>query len=262
MSILQLFLAPVYRYLSNLTGIALDRSTLLPQLADATPDDVVETAAAKKEMLFVRVNVVMNLVESLLLRDFAKVYQTMVRYPRAFQMLDDKKQMKVTEFDGVFWSGFASFHFARETREPQWIQRGMNAVAAFEEWTKLNAWNFLPRYHLLEAELHHTQGDIARATESFDAAIAAAKKHHSTSFEAVACEWAAHFYRNIENIEKTKQMIQQSHYAYVEWGAAKKAAAVIKLLQVQVTAVGSSPTTIRNQQQRLHPTVRMQSAAL
>jgi hypothetical protein len=260
MGILQLFLAPVYKFLSSISGISFDPSTLLPQLAVAPIEDVVQTALAKKEMVFVRVAVVTSLGESLYLRDFAKAYQTMARYPTLFQMLDDRQQLRITEFEVIFVAGLFSFYWARETREPHWIQRGMNALTAYEDWAKLNPWDFLHRYHMLKAELHHTQGDTNGAIESFDTAIANTKKHNYPSHEGLACEWAAHFYDSIGSTDKTKEMIQKSHDAYIKWGATKKADALIKLLQM-VPSVHSS--TLQNQQCVVpFPGMNLQSAAL
>jgi len=232
MGILQLFLAPVYKFLSSISGISFDPSTLLPQLAVAPIEDVVQTALAKKEMVFVRVAVVTSLAESMYLRDFAKAYQTMARYPTLFQMLDDRQQLRITEFEIIFIAGLFSFYWARETGEPHWIQRGTNALSAYQDWAKLNPWDFLHRYHMLKAELHQMQGDSNRAIESYEAAIANTKKHNYLSHEGLACEWAAHFYDSIGNTEKTKEMIQKSYDAYMKWGATKKADALIKPLQI------------------------------
>lgn len=261
---LQLFLAPVYKFLSNMSGTTVDPSTLLPQYANASYDDIIQTALRKKEMVCARVSVVLGLAESLYFRDFVKAYQTIIRYPTFFQMLDDKQQLQLVEFECVFLSGLISFHLAREMREPQWLQRGMNALAAFEDWAKLNAWDFQHRFHILKAELHHTQGDTNRAIESYDLAIAAAKEHHYPSHEALACELTAHFYVSIRNNEKTKEMIQKSHETYIKWGAAKKADAVIKL-QLLGQSIGSNSATFRDSQQIVSfPRIGMnvQSAAL
>lgn len=241
MGILQLFLAPIYKLLSNLSGITFDPSTILPQLAAAPSDDVVQTAIAKNEMVFVRAAVVMSFEEALFLRDFAKAYTTMTLYPNFFQVLDDRQQLRINEFEFAFIAGMLSFHWARETREVHWMQRGMNAVAAYEDWAKISPWDCTHRYHMLKAELHHIQGDTNGAIESFDAAIANTKKHNHSCHEALACEFAAHFYDSIGNNAKTKEMIQQSHDAYVKWGAAKKAETLIKLLQVVPSAVSSAP---------------------
>lgn len=199
-----------------------------------------QTAIAKNEMVYVRIALVTSLGEFLFFRDFAKAYQTITKYPNLFQMLDDRQQLRLNEFEFTFIGGLFSFYWARETREPHWMQRGMNAVAAFEDWAKINSWDFLHRYHLLKAELHHTEGDTNRAIESFDTAIANTKKHHYSIHEALACEWAAHFYDAIGNNEKTKEMIQKSHDAYVKWGAAKKADSLINLLHMVPSADSSN----------------------
>ena len=230
---MQLFLAPVYKLLSKLSGISFDPSSILQQLAFAPEEDIVQTALAKKESLFVRVTVVTSLGESLFLRDFAKAHKIITRYPNFFQALDNRQQLRITEFEITFCSGLLSFYWARETREPQWIQKGLNALSAFEDWAKLNPWDCLHRYHMLKAELYHTQGDNFGAAESFDAAIANAKKNNQSQLEALVCEWAACFYESIGNKDKRKQMIKRSQDAYIKWGAAKKADELKKLLEVE-----------------------------
>ena len=244
MGILQLFLAPIYKFLSTLSGITFDPSTILPQLAAAPSEDVVQTAIAKKEVVFVRAAVVVSVGESFFLRDFAKAYKTMTLYPNFFQVLDARQQLRITEFEFIFIGGMLSFQWARERREVHWIQRGMNAVAAYEDWAKINPWDCSHRYHMLKAESQHTQGDTNGAIESFHAAIASAKKHNHSSHEALASEFAAHFYDSIGNTEKTKELIQKSHDAYMKWGAAKKAESVIKLLQV-VPSIDPSTSSAR-----------------
>lgn len=240
MGILQLFLAPVYKLLSSASGITFDPSTILPQFAAAPNDDVVQTAIAKKEAVFCRVAIVASMYENLLQRDFATAYKLMNRYPKFFTILDDRQALRITEFEAAFIAGMLSFQWARETREPHWIQRGMNAMAAFEDWAKLCPWDCNHRYHLLKAQLHHTQGDTKQAIESYDAAIANTTKHNHSAYEALACEWAAHFYDSLGDNNKTKEMIRKSYDAYNKWGAAKKAEAVIKLLQVVPSAIPSS----------------------
>jgi len=231
MSILQLFLAPAYTVLSTLSGVTFDSSGLLAQLADVCNDDIVETAKVKNEMVFVRTSIALSMMEAIFLRDFVKASQVILKYQDFFQMLEEQ-QMRINEFEIIFYAGLVSFHMARETGEAHWMKKGMNALATFEKWSILNEWNFEHRFLLLKAELHHTKGDTSAAVEAYDMSAQAAQKHCFTHHVGLACELAAHYFGNIGEKERTREMIQRSHDAYMEWGAARKAKVVINLLEL------------------------------
>ena len=231
MSILRLFLAPAYKTLSALSGISLDSSELLAQLA-ARSDDFVETAKAKNELVLEQVAISICLAEAFYLRNFAQASQLILKHHEFFQMLHEK-QMRISEFDVIFHAGLVSFHMARETREAHWMEKGTNVLAQFEKWSKVNEWNFGHRYLLLKAELHHTKGETNAAVLAYNLSVEATQKHRFIHQTALASELAAHYFGNIGAKEKTREMIQKSHDAYMEWGAARKAKAVINLLELK-----------------------------
>lgn len=233
MGILQLFLAPSYQVLSALSGITCDSSELLAQFAASNNEDIIETAKAKNELLYVQVGISSLLSEAFLLRDFAKASQILLKYPTIFQMLQAPQQIRVNEFDVAFNAGLVAFHMTRETGEAHWMEKGLNVLTVFEKWSTFNEWNFENRYLLLKAELHHTKGETNAAVQAYDQAVEAAQKHCFIHQVALACELAAHYYGNIGARDKTREMIQRSHDAYMEWGAARKAKMVIKLLELK-----------------------------
>lgn len=232
MSILQLFLAPTYKFLSALSGVTMDASELLTQLSAACNDDIVEAAKVKNENLFVQAAISLTIVEAFYMRDFVKASQVILNNPECFQSIHEK-QMKITEFEINFHVGLISFHMARETREAHWMEKATIVLATFEKWSKMNKWNFESQYLILKAELHHTKGETNAAVQTYDLAAEAAQKHRFIHLVALACELAAHYFGNIGAKEKTREMIQKSHDAYMGWGAARKAKAVINLLELK-----------------------------
>lgn len=100
MSILQLFLAPSYKTLSALSGITLDSSEVLAQLAGACNDDLIEIANAKNERLYVQSAIALSLTEAFILRDFAKASHVILKYQDFFHMLQDQQHMKINNFEG------------------------------------------------------------------------------------------------------------------------------------------------------------------
>ena len=232
MGILQLFLAPVYKFLSNLSGISLESSEFPWGLVCSCGDNVIETAMYKNELLYVHCAFALSLAESVFTRDFVKAANMMLKYRTFFQMLDEQ-QLRITESDVIFLAGLVSFHMARETREPCWIEKGTNALTVFENWSNVCEWNFKHKYWLLKAELHHTQGETDAAVRAYDESVETARKHRFIHHEAVACELAAYFFGNNRAKKRTREMIQKSYDAYIEWGAETKAKSVIRWLELQ-----------------------------
>ena len=183
----------------------MDPSNVLVQLA-ATPCGIRESFPVQNDIsLEEKGKTAVVLAEHVYSRDFAKASQLIIKYHDLFQMVNEK-QMRITMFDVIFHTGITSFHMARETREAQWIKMGINVVAAFEKWSKKNAWNFYHSYLLLKAELHHTKGETNDAIQAYDMSMAVSTKrngsfkHHS----ALAAELAAHFFGNIGAKERSR----------------------------------------------------------
>ncbi|KAL7541601.1 hypothetical protein ACHAXR_011054 [Thalassiosira sp. AJA248-18] len=232
MTILQLFLAPSYKTLCALSGTPLDSSELLAQLAAASTDsddDIIEAAKVKNEMVLVQVGIVSAISNAFFSRDFAKASQFILKYQDFFDIPHTEK-LPINKFEGIFIAGLVSFHMARETREAHWMEKGTSALAAFEKWSKLNEWNFEHRYLLLKAELHHTKGETSAAAQAYDLSAEAAVNHQFIHQLALTCELAAHYFGNIGANERTREMVQRSHDAYMEWGATRKAKSILNLL--------------------------------
>mmetsp|Transcript_33711 Transcript_33711/g.57284 ORF Transcript_33711/g.57284 Transcript_33711/m.57284 type:complete len:454 (+) Transcript_33711:2-1363(+) len=233
MSILRLFLAPMYRWLSSLSGISLDSNELLAQLA-ASSDDVIEVAKVKNEFVLREMAIRLSLVEAVFSRNFRQAAQVLLNYPDIFKALFGE-QVGMNEFVlfPSIYVGLVLFQMARETREPQWLQNGINVLATFENRSSLNAWNFEWAYLLLKAELHYTKGETNAAVQAYDLSVESAQKSRLIPKVAIACEYAAHYFLNIGAKKRAQEMIQRSHNAFMEWGAGRKAAAINNLMDLK-----------------------------
>jgi len=79
------------------------------------------------------------------------------------------------------------------------------------------------RYLLLTAELHRIRGNRADAAQLYEKAIQLARYEGDELMEAISCERAAIYYRQIGSISGTKVFIADAYRAYVKWGATAKA---------------------------------------
>lgn len=206
----------------------MDASEPIAQLAAACNGDIIEAARSKNEMIYVYASIGISLTDAFQRRDFRKCSQLILKYPESFCL--QGQQAGINEFGLVYFGGLVSFHMARETRDAHWVEKGNNALATFEKWSSLNEWNFEHRYLLLKAESHQTKGDANAASQAYELAADAAKKHCFINQVALVCEFAGHYFKNIGSKERMKEMFQKSYDAYVEWGALAKANSISNLL--------------------------------
>jgi histidine kinase len=79
---------------------------------------------------------------------------------------------------------------------------------------------------LIDAERARTVGDTARARESYDRAIALARRHRFVNDEALANELAARFYAGLDSPRVAEAYLVEAHHAWLRWGAVAKARAL------------------------------------
>ncbi|KAL3802001.1 hypothetical protein HJC23_010345 [Cyclotella cryptica] len=226
------FLGPMYKTVSVLSGVTLDESDILSQCTRTPTDDFVEAAMAHNELVFLRVAVGTVLFESLIIRDFAKAADLILKYSNFFEILN-KNHNVALESNLFFVAGLVSFHMAREMKDSHWIEKGTNALAAYENWAFCNHSNYEHKYFLLKAECHHLHGETDAAVQAYETSIESARINRFLPNQAIACELAAHFFGNIGEKKRTREMIQKSHDVYMEWGANAKAKSVIELLNLR-----------------------------
>ena len=226
-TIIKHFLAPTYNVLSILSGIVLDEPKVLSEFAKEPTEDIIATAIAENELIFVRAAVEIVMFEALILRDFAKAAEMILNYSQFFELAG------ALELNLHFMAGLVSLHMARLTRESHWAERGTKMLAAYERWSVSNPSNYEHKYLLLKAEYHQLKGETEAAINSYEASMDSAQHNHFTQNEAIACEMATHHFANIGDKKKTKEMIQKTHDVYIKWGAKAKAASVLELLNLR-----------------------------
>ncbi|KAL7518412.1 hypothetical protein ACHAWX_003243, partial [Stephanocyclus meneghinianus] len=151
------FLGPMYKTVSELSGVILNESDILSSYASTT-NDFVNAAIAHNELVFVRIAVGIVLFESVIIRDFAKAADLIIKYSNFFEILNNGHKVAF-EYNHFFVAGLVSFHMAREIRDSHWIEKGTNALAAYENWVLSNRLNYEHKYFLLKAECHHLHGE-------------------------------------------------------------------------------------------------------
>jgi hypothetical protein len=95
-----------------------------------------------------------------------------------------------------FYVGLVSCHFARQSREDDnHIKEAKHIRDELKKLIAHSKWNFEHRYLLLVSECHYADGETAKARESYDLAIAAAKEHKFLQDEALGeYELISHWY--------------------------------------------------------------------
>jgi hypothetical protein len=222
----------MYKTISVVSGVILNETDILSQYVGGPTHDFIESAIVHNELVFVRVAVDVVLFESLITRDFTKAADLILKYSNFFDILN-KRHTVALELNLYFFAGLVSFNMARETRDYNWIEKGTNALASYEHWALCNSSNYEHKYFLLKAEYHHLHGENDAAIQAYDASIESAHKNGFLQHEAIACELTAHFFGNIGEKRRTKEMIQKSHDVYMEWGARAKAKSVKDLLNLR-----------------------------
>lgn len=97
------------------------------------------------------------------------------------------------------------------------------ALCAFREAAQQSKENFQNKIELLEAELHHRDGEHDKAKASYDAAIASARSSKFTHEEGLACEKAALHYKKIGELSNALKYFMKAQECYEKWGSQVKA---------------------------------------
>jgi len=149
--------------------------------------------------------------------------------------------------EALEWVGKGEFNTFRQTREQSRKQRMYHSLTLAAMYTEvppseqksilvklrkhlgdMKGWSGRYgkdslRYLLLTAELHRIKGNRAAAAQLYEKAIQLARYEGEGLMEAISCERAASYYRQIGNISGTKVFIADAYRAYVKWGATAKA---------------------------------------
>lgn len=102
------------------------------------------------------------------------------------------------------------------------LQKVESNQAKLKQWAADCAENFSHKHALVEAVMSGLSGERLSAVESFDLAIAGAKKSGYLQEEALANELAARFYLDWEKEKIAAVYMQEAYYCYARWGAKAK----------------------------------------
>ena len=91
-----------------------------------------------------------------------------------------------------------------------------------KKWADNAPMNHLQKYELVEAERARVRGDVVRAMDLYDRAIASARSNQYVQEEALANEVAAKFYLARSQTRNAKAYLQEARYLYNRWGAGAK----------------------------------------
>ena len=91
-----------------------------------------------------------------------------------------------------------------------------------KKWARYAPMNYLHKFYLVEAERCNIIGQVVRAAEFYDRAIAEAQKNEYLQEEALANECAAKFYLAREKRTIARSYMQEARYGYLRWRADSK----------------------------------------
>jgi len=102
------------------------------------------------------------------------------------------------------------------------LQRVHKSQRKYKKMTQISPANHQHKYTLVEAERARVACKHKKAPALYDEAIAGAVEHQFTQDAALACEFAADFYRKIGDEDKTMAYAKDALGHYEKWGAFAK----------------------------------------
>lgn len=131
----------------------------------------------------------------------------------------------------VFYGALARLALCREATADE-RERLLRKVAAGQK--KMQVWashapdNYLPKFHLMEAERSSLLGDDDGAIEHYHRAIETAQAQRFTHDEALANELAAEYWQRKGRQAFAVPFLRRAHECYTEWGCYAKSAQMEK----------------------------------
>ena len=94
-----------------------DNSKVFSEYKNEPNEDIVAVAIEHNELVYVRAVIGIVMFESVILRDFTKASELIIKYPQFFEVT------VAMELDIFFMAGLVSLHMARSTRVTHWIEK-------------------------------------------------------------------------------------------------------------------------------------------
>lgn len=214
----QYYLTPMYNSLRKLKG--LEEGVLPPLDTFISNDDLLDLTLVESSQIYFEMQLMFDITTAVVFRDMEKAH-------RIASLVREKMNRERLLFNHIIIDYFTSItdcYHARQQNgglETHMIEaRGIRDK--LEKLIRHSRWNFESKYLLIKAECHYTDGEVDKAAESYEASIAAAKKHKFVHEEALCCELAGYFYREQGEEIKVQQLFKQAKSAYIKWGANAK----------------------------------------
>lgn len=217
------FFTPFYNNLRDLKG--LNMQTLVPLDSLMMTDDFEDSVLRKNDYIAFETQLMNDIAHSFMLRDLKKAQSI----ADMFEGVITRKQRVFNYVIIEFYAGLVACQIARKTCDESWKSKAGMVCDSMEALCNHSKWNFENKLFLLRAECHYTKGEISEAAKSYKSAIASACNHKLVHEEAITCELAGNFFKDQKDESKSKMMFSQAHKAYMEWGAVKKAKAVLQM---------------------------------
>lgn len=128
------------------------------------------------------------------------------------------------------------------------LEQVSQSQAKMEKWAYHSPANYLHKFELVQAEQMRVLGQMAKAVDLYDCAIANAQANEYFQEEALANELAAKFYLSWGKEAIAKAYLANAYYGYVRWGAIAKVNFLEKQYSHLLTSVlqpEESPAPVR-----------------
>ena len=116
----------------------------------------------------------------------------------------------------------AAYSTASPEEQIQYIAKVNSHQQDLEQWAAHSHFNYLHKYHLVEAELARVLGKNEAAADYYDLAIAKAREFGYLQEAAIAEELAAEFYWLRGKQRIARAYLADAHASFTRWGAVSK----------------------------------------
>ena len=135
-----------------------------------------------------------------------------------------------------------------EQERAQTIEQVKAEQKRLKNWARHAPANHKHKWHLVEAELAHVEGRIAKARQHYDQAATLAHQNGFLHEEALTCELAGNFYEARGRTSLARYYLKEAHSLYRRWGALAKTSQMEKVYPylIEANILGSTTTTDRH----------------
>ena len=153
------------------------------------------------------------------------IFRDMDKAQQISTLIRENMDLEILVFNMIiiqFYVGLTACYYARQSQEEDHISEAQKICDKLKWLVTHSQWNWENKYLLLQAECHYAQGEISKATDSYEASIKSAEEHKFIHEQAIACELAGYFYKEQGDEAKANTAFEQARVAYIKWGAMGK----------------------------------------